>query len=157
MHAPARVTAPTRWLRRAAFVVAPLLFLYAIVAAPAWVHDFQLSRLVDRVVQYPPPTGGSAPSFWDAQSRVSGDSGDCTFHVRFDVVTDRPVEEVLTHYETAADTLGGEDLAEVSFGAWVPLGFGQPTRRSAVGQYQTVIVDVSAEGRGSALWDMRCY
>lgn len=38
----------SRWLRRAFAVVVPLLVLYAIFRAPAWIHDHQLAKLVDR-------------------------------------------------------------------------------------------------------------
>jgi hypothetical protein len=138
-------------------VTAPVLLIYAIFKAPAWVHDFHLSQLEDRVVQYPLPPGGSAPSFYGPQSKVSGDSGDCTFHVRFDVVTDRPVEEVLKHYETAAIAKADEVDANFSIDAWVQQGYTQPTRREAGYEYQTVIVNLDAQYLGSSLWDPRCW
>jgi hypothetical protein len=134
-----------------------MLLVYATFKAPAWIHNFQLSQLVDRVVQYPLPPGGSAPSFYGPQSRVSGDSGDCIFHMRFDVVTDRPVEEVLKHYETATIAKDDEIYADFSINAWVLQGYTQPARQEAGYEYQTVIIDLDAEHLGSSLWDPRCW
>ncbi|WP_344212449.1 hypothetical protein [Nonomuraea bangladeshensis] len=146
-----------RWLRRTVVVMVPLLLLYALFKTPVWIHDHQLSQLVDRLVEYQPPPGGSRPAFYGPQSRVSGDSGDCTFHTRFDLVTDRPVDEVVKHYEAAKIADGDERYSELSIGAWVQHGYQQPTRQEAGYEYQTVIVDVDIEYYGRPLWDPRCW
>ena len=83
---------------------------------------------------------------------VSGDSGDCTVSVRFDLVTDRPGEEVLRHYRTADFTDGDERYSDFEVNAWVPYGSDQ-----AEHGYQTVIVEFDAAYQGDSSWDFRCW
>ena len=83
---------------------------------------------------------------------VSGDSGDCWVSVRFDLVTDRPAEEVLKHYEAAEFAKGDERYTDFSVNAWVHYGSDQ-----AEYGYQTIIIKVDATYQGDSGWDFRCF
>lgn len=88
---------------------------------------------------------------------MSGSSGECTFHVRFDIVTDRPVDVVLKHYEAAPVAGDGELYPDVSIGAYVYYDASRSAKDGAGYEYKTVIVELDAEYTGSGAWDLRCW
>ncbi|MGN9783446.1 hypothetical protein ACTMTF_18580 [Nonomuraea sp. ZG12] len=140
------------WIHSTLFVAAPIFLIYVFIMAPAWIHDHQLAGLTDRILRHPTPPGGSGISLYGPQQVVSGDSGDCMVSVRFDLVTDRPGEEVLRHYRTANFTDGDQRYTDFEVNAWVPYGSDQ-----AEYGYQTVIVEFDAAYQGDGSWDFRCW
>lgn len=124
-----------RWIFYALVALTPFALLYALLMAPVWIHDHQLTGLADRILRHPTPPGGTGVSSYEPQQMVSGDSGDCWVSVRFDLVTDRPAEEVLKHYEAAEFAKGDERYTDFSVNAWVHYGSDQ-----AEYGYQRIIV-----------------
>ncbi|MEU8143562.1 hypothetical protein [Nonomuraea sp. NPDC048901] len=121
---------------------------------PVWLNDYRLARMVDRIQEYPPPPGADF-GYIDPQVEVTGDSGDCWYTIRFEVSTDRPVQEVLNHYRQAKIEDPDGDLDDFEIMAWTPFDEPgvQPDETSATNQ---VIVHLDGMYDGG-LRDMRCW
>ncbi|MFI7147670.1 hypothetical protein ACIBO2_22360 [Nonomuraea sp. NPDC050022] len=118
--------------------------------APVWLNDYLLARMVDRIQEYPPPPGADF-GYIDPQVKVTGDSGDCFYTIRFEVFTDRPVEEVLKYYRQAKIEDPDGDLDDFEITAWTP--FDEPGETSAANQ-----VIIHLDGMYDRTWtDMRCW
>ncbi|MER7504922.1 hypothetical protein AB0L05_36810 [Nonomuraea pusilla] len=137
-----------------ALLLVPFLLLAAIVMAPVWINDHRLARMVDRIQEYPLPSGTDFGSF-DPQVEVSGDSGDCWYTIRFELSTERPVQEVLNHYRQAKIEDPDGDLGDYEVVAFTV--FDEPgTHVDGTSAANSVIIDL--DGMYSGSWmDMRCY
>ncbi|NBE96184.1 hypothetical protein FE391_20380 [Nonomuraea sp. KC401] len=54
------------------------------------------------------------------RNEPSGDSGDCWYTIRFQLFTERPVQEVLSHYRQAKIEDPDGDLGDHEVAAWTP-------------------------------------
>nr|WP_152992304.1 hypothetical protein [Nonomuraea pusilla] len=137
-----------------ALLLVPLLLLAAIVMAPVWINDHRLARMVDRIQEYPLPAGTDFGSF-DPQVKVSGDSGDCLYTIRFGLFTERPVQEVLNHYRQAKIEDPDGDLGDYGVVAFTV--FDEPgTPVAGTSATNSVIIDLDGVYDGTGM-DMRCY
>jgi hypothetical protein len=139
------------WIFYILAAMTPFALLYALIMAPAWIQDHQLTALTERILRYPTPPGGTGLSLYRPQQVVSGDSGDCTVGVRFDLLTDRPAKEVLEHYQAADFMKGDERYTDFSVDAWVHYG-SDPAEHG----YKRVILEFDATHQGGS-WDFRCF
>ncbi|MEV4840366.1 hypothetical protein AB0K05_38075 [Nonomuraea sp. NPDC049486] len=137
-----------------AVALVPLLLLAAIVKAPAWIDDHRLARMVDRIQEYPPPAGADL-GYFDRHVEVSGDSGDCWYTIRFELSTDRPIQEVLNHYRQAKIEDPDGDLGDYELVAYTPFDeSGTPVD----GTSATNSMILHLDGMYDGTWlDMRCY
>ena len=100
-----------------ALLLVPLLLLAARVMVPVWINDQRLARMVDRIREYPLPPG-TGFAHLDPQVEVSGDSGDCLYTIRFELFTERRVQEVLDHYRQARIEDPDGDLGDYEVAAF---------------------------------------
>ncbi|MET7331014.1 hypothetical protein [Nonomuraea sp. NPDC005650] len=155
---PEEASGFSRTARRIGCLAFPFVFfalLAAIVTTPFWISDYRLARMVDRVQGYPLPPGAEFGSF-DPQVEVSGgDSGDCWYTIRFELSTDRPVQEVLTYYRQARIEDPDGDLDDLSIAAWTL--FDEPGGEAAESSDTNVLI-IDLDGTYSAtLAELRCW
>ncbi|MFG1688007.1 hypothetical protein ACGFNP_48215 [Nonomuraea sp. NPDC049269] len=148
---------PSRLARRfgcLALLLVPFVLLGVIVMAPVWISDFRLARMVDRIKEYPLPPGTDF-GYFDPQVEVSGDSGDCWYTIRFDLFTDRPVQEVLNYYRQTKIEDPDGDLGDYEILAWTP--FDEPgVQADETSATDSLIIDLDGMYDG-AMSDMRCW
>ncbi|WP_219462352.1 hypothetical protein [Nonomuraea rhizosphaerae] len=138
-----------------ALLSAPFLLLAALVMAPVWITDHRLARMADRVLAYPPPPGTDVEHAAPQVEVSGGDSGDCWYSIRFELSTDRPVQEVLSHYRRARFEDPDGDLGDHEFAAWTLFDEGG-TPAEDTSTSEPVIIDLYGTYTGS--WaDMRCW
>ncbi|MEV4569698.1 hypothetical protein AB0K12_38555 [Nonomuraea sp. NPDC049419] len=155
--APPQKSRHSRLARRSgclALLSVPLLLLAAIVMAPVWINDHRLARMVGRIQAYPLPSGTDF-GYFDPQVEVSGDSGDCWYTIRFELSTERPVQEVLNHYRQAKIEDPDGDVCDYEVVAFIL--FDEPgTPVDGASVTNSVIIDL--DGMYDDTWtDMRCY
>ncbi|WP_431933754.1 hypothetical protein [Nonomuraea jabiensis] len=92
---------------------------------------------------------------FDPHVEVSGDSGDCWYTIRFELSTDRPVQEVLKHYRQAKIEDPDGDLGDYEVVAWTLFDEpGPPVDDTSA--TKAVIIDLG--GMYDDTWtDMRCW
>ncbi|MEU6799278.1 hypothetical protein ABZ907_46975 [Nonomuraea wenchangensis] len=137
-----------------ALLLLPLLLLAATVMAPVWINDYQLARMVDRIQEHPLPSGTDF-RYVDPQVEVSGDSGDCWYTIRFELSTERPVQEVLNHYREAKIEDPDGELGDYGVAAFTL--FDEPgTPAGGTSATHSVIVHLGGTYDDAGI-DMRCY
>ncbi|TDE59055.1 hypothetical protein E1295_03905 [Nonomuraea mesophila] len=135
-------------------LLVPFLLLAVIVMAPVWINDHRLARMVDRIQANPLPSG-TVFGYFDPQVEVSGDSGDCWYTIRFQLSTERPVQEVLNHYRQAKIEDPDGELGDYEVEAWI--SFDEPgTPVDGSSATHSVIIDLDGMYDGTGM-DMRCY
>ncbi|MEQ4725078.1 hypothetical protein [Nonomuraea sp. B19D2] len=133
----------------------PFALLGLIVMAPAWISDHRLAGMADRIQQYPLPPGTDFGLF-DPQVEVSGDSGDCWYTIRFELSTNRPVQEVLNYYRKAKIEDPDGDLGDYEIVAWTPFDEpGTPTEETSA--TDSLIIDLDGTMDDHSWLDMRCW
>ncbi|NRQ40599.1 hypothetical protein HII36_53650 [Nonomuraea sp. NN258] len=132
----------------------PFLLLTAAVITPMWVDDHRLDRMIDRIQDHPLPPETDF-GYFDPQVEVSGDSGDCWYTIRFELFTERPVHDVLTHYRQANIEDPDGDLGDYEIAAWTPFD-ASGTRADDPSIPHSVIIDL--DGMYDDFWtDLRCW
>ncbi len=142
-----------------ALLLVPFLLLAVIVMSPVWINDYRLARMVGRIQEYPLPPGADF-AYVDPHVEVIGDSGDCWYTIRFELYTDRPVQEVLNHYRQSKIEDPDGDLGDYELTAWTLLDEpGTPADgTSGDGTSATDSVIIHLDGiYDDGFTDMRCW
>ncbi|WP_143022454.1 hypothetical protein [Nonomuraea maritima] len=144
-----------RWYRLTLFVVAPLLLLYVVAMAPAWVHDHHLDNLANRVLAYPLPPGTDFGTY-EPQAAVMPGGGHkdmCGYRVRFDLDTYMTAEQILKRYQDAnIEPVDGDRPLEIR--VWT---LSQSSSSWTDDDRQKIIVEVQDNGHDGGGWDIRCW
>ncbi|MFG1947247.1 hypothetical protein [Nonomuraea sp. NPDC048826] len=125
----------------------PFLLLAAIVKAPVWLADHRLARMADHIRENPPP--GADVGYVDAHVEVTGDSGDCWYTIRFELSTDRPVQEMLDHYRRARIEDPDGQAGDYELTVWTPMD------EPGASTVSSMIIHLDGEYSGSLL-ELRC-
>ncbi|MGW3347151.1 hypothetical protein ACWDA3_27945 [Nonomuraea rubra] len=136
-----------------AWLLVPFVLLWALVRMPAWINDFRLARMVERVEEYP-RLPGTSPGSFDTQVQIGGDSGDCWYTIRFDLNVHLSVEQVLNYYRQAKIEDPDGDLGDYSVSAWAVVD--EPgDEAEAASSPGSLIIDLDGTFNGG-LMDLRC-
>ncbi|GAA2896575.1 hypothetical protein GCM10010517_61530 [Streptosporangium fragile] len=140
-----------RRIRRAAVALAPVLLLYVLAMAPAWIHDRHLSGLADRFLSHPlPPETEFSDDEVQASVALRGNSNHCDYRLRFNLQTKLSVDEVVRHYEAAKIGIEGGGVSVV---VWTP----SETPPFPLSFDDKLIIVEVQDNLHDPSWDLRCH